>query len=174
MTTNKDWNQIKEEIKSEWGDFKKCTCRTFRDKCNNCLPSGDVVEWFLSRFKPYFQEEMHDKAVEEFSKSETCGEERGTGESVLFYNEKVWDEDAKLIAQKYAVKPESSWEECGHDNKTICGNCQNIAPTPADTTWEENYYKLEDQIKKLEKEAYERGWNDGLEESVEALRALKK
>lgn len=131
----KNWKQIEKEFR------KSEAVRTLYE---------DEVGQILDFFKPHSQEEMHDKAVEEFSKSETCGEERGTGESVLFYNEKVWDEDAKLIAQKYAVKPESSWEDkysrdlgmCCPD--CDCGHCE----------------IRRDIVNKVEKEAYERGAGD--------------
>lgn len=38
-----------EEIKQEWEDFKKCTCRTFQDRCSNCMPREEMLAWWLKK-----------------------------------------------------------------------------------------------------------------------------
>lgn len=38
-----------EEIKQEWESFKKCTCRTFRDKCSDCMPQEEIADWWLKK-----------------------------------------------------------------------------------------------------------------------------
>lgn len=53
MTTNKDWKDIEEEFKGY-----------VNSKLITRLPDCDVEE-MIAFFKPYFQEELHDKAVEE-------------------------------------------------------------------------------------------------------------
>ena len=52
MATNKNWKDI------EW-EFKEKFCGT---------TTKFYLEDYLNFFKPYFQEEMHDKAVEELEK----------------------------------------------------------------------------------------------------------
>lgn len=127
-----NWKKIEEEFRKKFNP--EIGSHDDDCECSDCVGVLDIDE-VVNFFKPYFQEEMHEKAVEELEID--CQWENCSGGQ---------------YCDKHSLesKPESSWEDtyakvlgmccsgcdCGH-----CGIRRDI-------------------VNKIEKEAYERGRND--------------
>lgn len=143
MTTNKDWNQIKEEFYSQFPDYSVGS-HDQDCECYKCKATGISKEDALTFFKPYFQEGLHELAKQELETD--CQWENCSGGQ---------------YCDKHSLesKPESSWEdEYARDLGMCCSGCDCG-----------HCGIRRDIVNKIEKEAYERGWNEGLEEVINEI-----
>lgn len=151
-TNKKNWKQIEEEH-----------IKNFETWALNQMVTGNMVTWnecaeySLKLLKPYFQEELHTKAIAEWNEAVRENADKATAD-MLNGGFKV----------EYA-KPESSWEELRKLTKEIesltyqiafckSKNISSVREECAKDNLSSLYNsKFQDFISKVEKEAYERG-----------------
>lgn len=149
----KTWQEIEEE---------------FKDRFRFGIVDSDEMIDILAFFKPYFQEKLHQEAKEELESTnyvqhaKNCSIYRGVLES----------EGLKCDCKYNNAKPESSWEKLHEDmkpiftvrdenGKEVASLFDNGMASVSKFGYSANTY-YESAKSKVEKEAYERGFRDGI------------